>query len=88
MQYYHVYVIVNEKDEIYIGYTSRIEKRLEGHNNGDTKSTRGHLWQLVYFESYLSQTDAKTREKGLKHDGRARYQLYRRIAHSRESQQK
>ena len=33
----------------------------------------------VLCESFLSKDDAKTRERRLKQDGRARYQLFKRI---------
>ena len=76
---YHVYVLQSKDNDKYIGYTKNVRKRLENHNQGLTKSTKGKQWRVVYVESYLSKEDATRREKRLKDDGRARYQLMKRI---------
>ena len=82
MQLYHVYVLLSETGEKYIGYSSNLRRRLEEHNAGENRSTRGRMWYLVYAESYLSKADAVRRERRLKDDGRARRQLYERIRDS------
>ena len=76
---YYVYVLKNEKGELYYGFTSDLKKRLEGHNKGDTFTTRGHQWELIYYEAYKSEIDARNREKSLKESGGARRFLKERI---------
>ena len=39
-------------------------------------------WELVYYEAYLNEQDARDRERMLKHYGAARGRLKRRIARS------
>lgn len=47
---YHVYVIHNSSDEIYVGLTKSLEKRLKQHRAGKTISTRKGCrdWQLLH----------------------------------------
>ena len=80
---YYVYVLRSLKtSELYYGYTSDLRKRLKEHNQGRNKSTKySGPWQLVYYEAYLSQADAKEREYHLKRYGQARTHLKRRIKH-------
>ena len=79
---FYVYLIQNEKEELYIGYTSDLKKRLEGHNNGNTASTRGHRWELVYYEAYKAEQDARKRELALKRSGAGRKYLKDRLKNS------
>lgn len=61
---YCVYVLFSEKDKLlYIGFTTNIERRLQQHNAGETKSTcyRRPLI-LLFTEHYLYETDARKRE--------------------------
>jgi putative endonuclease len=52
--------------ERYIGYTQNTEKRLEGHNTGNTMTTKHAQWSLIYYEGYTEKMDAIGREKFLK----------------------
>ena len=84
---YYVYLIRNEKKEVYIGYTTDLWKRLEDHNKGNTVSTRGHQWELIYYEAYKyeaykAEEDARRREKSLKRSGAARKYLIERVKSS------
>lgn len=81
---YYVYLLKSQRRNIfYIGYTKSIEKRLREHNEGLIGYTkRYHPWDLVYYESFVSLEDAKTREKALKSFGRAYTQLKKRIKNS------
>jgi len=65
---YQVYIIRSEKTgQYYIGETSDIKQRLEKHNAGQTKSTKGKCpWQLIYSETYETLTEALKRERFLK----------------------
>ena len=79
---YYVYVLKNKDGDIYIGYTSDLKQRLKNHNSGRNVSTRGHKWQLVYYEAYLSKQDAYKREQNLKKHGQAKRWLKERIQNS------
>ena len=65
---YFVYVLRSEKDgRLYKGQTSDIDKRLEQHNSGQVKSTKGFVpWELVYLEKFKSREEAVLREKYFK----------------------
>lgn len=79
---HYVYVLKNESGELYYGLTNNLRKRFSEHNSGRSFSTKNHQWRLVYYESYLSQEDAREREKRLKNYGQALGQLKRRIKKS------
>jgi len=79
---HYVYVIKNELEKLYYGYTNNLRKRFFEHNNDKSFSTKGHSWRLIYYEAYLSREDAYQREKQLKQYGQALGQLKRRIKKS------
>lgn len=66
--FFYVYVLQSIKDKgLYVGYTNDLRKRIEKHNRGLNFSTKPYLpWQLIHYEAYLNQEDAKRREKYLK----------------------
>lgn len=66
---YYVYLLKNEKNDLYIGCTNDLKRRLFEHNDGKSTYTKNHKWKLIYYESYLSKDDAFHREKMLKHHG-------------------
>ena len=63
-----VYVIRSEVDgRFYVGMTENLERRLNEHNNGKTKSTKGYRpWILVHSEIHPDRITARKREKYLK----------------------
>ncbi len=65
---FFVYILKSKKDDsIYIGYTNDLKRRVEEHNGGENKSTKFKApFELVYYEAYKSQSDAKYRESNLK----------------------
>ena len=78
---YYVYLLQHSiTKEKYIGCTSNIENRIIEHNNKKNKSTKRDegQWILKYYEAYVSQEDAYSREKKLKQHGRAKQELYKR----------
>ncbi len=81
---FYVYVLKSEKDErIYTGYTNDLRRRVLEHSEGRNTSTRPRLpVRLVYYEAYMSQADAKLREKRLKNSAGARTALRRRLGGS------
>ena len=65
-----VYALYNhEANELYIGQTNNVERRLEEHNtkrgNHHTARFRGE-WELIYQESVATRSEALLREKQLK----------------------
>lgn len=63
-----VYLLKSKKDlEYYIGQTDNIQRRLNEHNSGKSKSTKSRRPFLVIgFEEYESQSKARYREYQLK----------------------
>jgi len=78
---FYVYVIQSWKDEdrFYIGYSADLRRRMEEHDSGSNRSTRGTQWRLVYYEAYATRAAAMRRERVLKGDGRSRRHLMERI---------
>jgi len=68
MRFYFVYILKSiGKDFIYTGYTSDLERRLKEHNNGEELSTKHYTpLELIHYEAYRNQKDAKRREEYLK----------------------
>jgi len=68
---YYVYLLKSQKSHwFYIGCTSNLKKRLKEHNDGESFSTKIYLpVKLIYYEAYISKSDAYEREKYLKQYG-------------------
>ncbi|OGZ31701.1 MAG: hypothetical protein A3H02_01390 [Candidatus Niyogibacteria bacterium RIFCSPLOWO2_12_FULL_41_13] len=81
---FYVYILKSKKDgSIYIGYTSNLIRRFEEHNNLKNKSTRYKApFELIYYEAYKSNADARYRETNLKRFAQAYSQLKNRIRNS------
>jgi putative endonuclease len=81
---FYVYVLKSEKDNMmYIGSTNDLRRRIEEHNKGLAYSTRYRKpFNLVYYEAYNSEKDARKRESNLKLRSRAFTQLKNRIKES------
>jgi len=59
---YYVYLIKNRiAKETYIGYTNNLERRLKEHKDKNS--------ELIYYEAYKSEKDARNREFKLKQRG-------------------
>jgi putative endonuclease len=65
---FFVYALRSQKDgRIYVGFTTDLPKRLNEHNAGKTKSTKGFRpWTLIYSEEIPTREMARKREKYLK----------------------
>ena len=61
---YCVYILLSEKDNLlYIGFSANLEKRIETHNSGGSKSTAHRRpLKLIFCEFYLFEEDARKRE--------------------------
>ena len=59
-----VYILFSQKDfQLYTGFTSNLEARIEKHNSGGNKSTSYRRPLLLIFsEFYLFEEDARKRE--------------------------
>ena len=65
---FYIYILQSlENQELYIGYTSDLRKRLGEHNQGLNFSTKRYgKWDVIYYEACKEETDARRREKYLK----------------------
>jgi putative endonuclease len=81
---FYLYILRSLKDnQLYIGSTSDLRKRLIEHNSGKVFSTKLRKpLEVVYYEAYKSESDARRREKSLKLRSRAFAQLKKRILDS------
>ena len=68
MERYYVYVLFSYRDrKLYIGFTTDLKKRLQGHARGDVESTRRRRYlKLLHYEYFIDEDDAKAREVFLK----------------------
>ena len=80
----YVYVLKSSVDNnMYIGSTTDLKRRFKEHNSGKVESTKNRRpLELVYYESYKSENDARKREHNLKLRSRAFQQLKKRISDS------
>lgn len=81
---FYVYVLKSLKDnDLYIGSSNNLKKRLTEHQNGRSFSTQFRRpFELVYYEAYKNEKDAREREQCLKLRGNARRFLKERIKRS------
>ena len=65
---YWVYILHSTtRDQLYIGQTQDIDKRLKRHNQGYVKSTKNRgPWELYYSKMYPSRSAAMKTERQLK----------------------
>ncbi|MEO6480627.1 MAG: GIY-YIG nuclease family protein [Ferruginibacter sp.] len=65
---YYVYIIESLKDgDFYKGSTENYLRRLEEHNNGQSKFTKSKLpWNLIFVSLFETKRDALIEEKRLK----------------------
>ena len=73
---YYVYLIQNRANKnLYYGYTADLRHRLEEHNKNGS-------WELIYYEAYRTENDARKRERKLKDYGQSRTHLKQRLSKS------
>ena len=72
---YYVYVIKQTTGNLYIGYTTDLQRRMKEH--------QAKLSDLIYYEAYKVKQDATQRECQLKKYKSAWGQLKKRITKSR-----
>jgi len=81
---FYAYILKSIIDRcLYVGSTNDLRKRLKEHNDGKVFSTKlRRPFELVYYEAYKSEKDARKREHNLKLRSRALAQLKKRIQES------
>ena len=81
---FYVYIIKSKKtQELYIGFTNDLDKRLLSHNNFKNIATKhGVPWEFVYVEGYKNESDARSREVKLKHHGNSKRFVKERMRNS------
>lgn len=73
-----MYVLKNQDSEIYIGSTNNLKKRINQHNKGLNKSTKGKAWSLETCIAVKRRLTARRLEKYLK-SGSGRATLKKRL---------
>jgi len=65
---HYVYIVECSDKTLYTGYARDLDKRINTHNKGKgAKYTRGRFpVKLVYYEAFLSKSDALKREYKIK----------------------
>jgi len=64
---YSTYIIQNPVGKFYIGQTNNLEKRINQHNAGKSRYTKGKgPWELVHSEEFSNRNEAIKRERQLK----------------------
>jgi putative endonuclease len=83
---FYVYFIKSKKDSsMYIGSTNDLIRRMKEHNTGKSYYTKNkYPYELVYYEAYKIEKDARVRESNLKMFAQAYSQLKKRIKFSLE----
>ena len=71
---FYVYVLKGDDGQHYVGYSSDLKQRIKQHQSGNNESTKYQSWELIYYEAYKTEAQARDRERKLKHHGRV-YQL-------------
>ena len=68
MKFYYVYVLKSINHSfIYVGFTENLKNRIIQHNNKEEQSTKAYApFELIHYEAYRSEKDAKRREEYLK----------------------
>ena len=81
---FYVYLLQSKVDKsIYVGYTNNLKRRLVEHNSGQNISTKRFApYELLYYEAFKEEGDAKEREQHLKLYGRTLRELKKRISRS------
>lgn len=65
---YYVYILFSTADrQLYTGFTDNLRSRFKAHTNGYVRATKNRRpLNLIYYEAYLKELDARRREKYLK----------------------
>ena len=80
---FYFYILQSCLDRaLYFGYTD-LKRRLSEHADGKVRATSARRpFRLVYYEAYLSEQDARNRERQIKRRAKSHSGLKRRIESS------
>jgi putative endonuclease len=81
---FYVYVLKSSQDEeLYVGSTNDLKRRIKEHQGGKSFATKLRIpFELIYYEAYKNEKDAREREQCLKLRGNTRRFLKDRIKRS------
>ncbi len=64
---FYVYILRLNNNQLYTGYTSDLKRRIAEHQTGQSEFTAKRLpVELIHYEAYKLESDARRREKFLK----------------------
>jgi putative endonuclease len=65
---YYVYILKSDKNgKLYKGFTNDLKRRIKEHESGNSTFTKNNRpWKLIYYEAFISKSDAKKEELFLK----------------------
>jgi len=65
---FYVYILFSDKDKkLYTGFSDNLRSRYKAHVNGFVKATKYRRpLQLIHYEAFIEESDARRREKYLK----------------------
>lgn len=65
---FYVYILQTKyNNELYVGCTNNLQKRLQEHNSGKVKSTKAKIpYKLIHYEAFINKKDSFQREQFLK----------------------
>lgn len=68
MKFFYVYILRSlNYDFLYVGFTLDLRRRFKEHNNKEGLSTKHYApFELIHYEAYRNEKDAKRREEYLK----------------------
>ena len=70
---YRVYVLQNREGRFYVGLTNDVARRLQQHNSGESRWTKGRgPWSALWQSQELSLSKARKLENRLKRQGRGK----------------
>ncbi len=81
---FYFYILKSRRDkDLYFGYSDDLQKRFKEHNSGKVISTKKRRpFEIIYYESYKSEKDARERERQIKKRAKAFISLKRRLTNS------
>lgn len=73
MNYVYIIRSIDYPEQVYVGYTKDLKKRLYNHNSGTTHHTEKYKpWKIVMYVAFECEKKARAFEKYLKsHSGRS-----------------
>ncbi len=81
---FYVYILKSKKDnKLYIGSTNNLKRRIVEHLSGKVISAKNRIpLELIYYEAYKIESDARNRESSFKNSGSVYNGLIKRIQES------